>query len=245
MKKLGTLIAISVIIVILVPWTADANSIEVNENAALTGTYGLEVNYNGSPSLAYVMSRNAGDNPHPWNDETGIKIRFVIDPGDLSGTSGTGHFNLANQGNVRIMNTFMDFTPGFGTKIIIFLSKSIPGDAWRLLCWVRSGTNGADGWVFGGGGYLTGKTPAWGTSTIVEVEWKADSSEGASDGYIKATRQQFTNPSASPVTIFNNTSLDNDDHRMNILRLGSISNAEVGSPEGYIKIDDFSITRLP
>lgn len=212
---------------------------------AMEGSFQMEVHYAGPPSLAFVQSRNAGATPHPWNNETAVRVRFLIDPGDASGTAGTGTFDMGAGGNVRIMNEFMDFTPGFGIKVVLFLKKSLADNAWRMAAYVRSGPNGGDGFVFGGEGYLTGLTPAFGTSTIVEIEWEAASAPGANDGRIKATRKQFTNPGGATVTMFERTDLDNDDHTLNLLRLGSVSGAEVGGPiGGHIAIDSVSINRF-
>lgn len=218
-----------------------ADSIDVNAGAALEGNFGLEVNYDGAPSLAFVQSRNAGPNPHPWNNETGIQVSFLIDPGDT--TAGT--FQMGAGGEVRMLNVFEDFTPGFGVKIVLFLKKSLNNNAWRMSCYVRNGTSGSDGFVFGGEGYITGLTPAWGTKTQIDFEWQAATAPGANDGRVKMTYLTVNNPAAVPQTVFERTDLDNDDHVLNILRLGSISTSQVGSPEGFFKVDDFSLRRLP
>lgn len=225
--------------ILVVAGNASANSIAVTTNAAIEGTYGLEVDFTGAQSNAYVMSGDRGTNPHPWSDETGIRVRFLIDPGTPAGST----LSMANQGNIRIAQFFMDYVTR-GVKAVLFVKRNSTGDSWRLQCYVRDGAHGTDNFVLGGAGYLTGLTPGWGDETIVEFEWQAASAPGANDGRVKATRTQLNNPSAVTATIFERTDLDNDDHFLNLMWFGSIGSGEVGNPEGYIKLDSVSITRL-
>lgn len=243
--KRATTVAVLVAVLVCFASLAGADQISVNQGAALAGTYGLEVNYDGAPSRAFVQSRNAGANPHPWDDETGIRVSFLIDPGDPSGSGGTGTFDMGPGGEVRMLQIFEDFTQGYGVKVVLFLKKNLNGNAWRMSSYVRTGTSGADGFVFGGEGYITGLTPAWGTKTQIDFEWQAASAPGANDGRVMMTYLTVNNPNATPQTVFNRTDLDNDDHVLNILNLGSISTAQVGNPEGFFKVDNFVLTRLP
>jgi hypothetical protein len=230
---------VTVVVILLLAGGASANSISVTANAALEGSWGLEVDFTGAQSLAYVMSADRGANPHPWSNETGVRIRFIIDPGTPAGST----LSMANQGNVRITELMMDYVTR-GVKVVLFVKRNSTGVSWRLQCYVRNGTHGADDFDFGGAGYLTGLTPGWGDQTIVEFEWQAASAPGANDGRVKATRTQLNNPGAVTVTIFEKTNIDNDDHYLNIMWFGAIGRGEVGNPEGYIKLDSVNITRM-
>jgi len=233
MKKV--LVALTVLLT--VAGFASANTIDVNSTAASNGTYGLEVNYDGAASLAYVQSSNSGGNPHPWSDETGIKISFIIDPGGQQ--TNPGQMTMGNPGNVRIVNLFEGFIAQ-GVRVVLFLKKGEDVDTWRFAAYVREdGT----GYKFAGEGYLTGLQAY--SATLVEIEWKASSAPGANDGYIKATRTLQGGGGFPTFTIFDKQGLDNDTHVLNIMRLGSPSTNEVGAPAGSCYLDDVSIVRLP
>jgi hypothetical protein len=245
--------------VLLIAPLAMANGISVIGDAALTGSFGMAVDYTGATSLAYVQSADRGANPHPWNDETTINIAFTINPGmagDVCYQSGgdcfgnvapslsvPGH-NPPNQpGEMRIGALFSGWETN-GVKIIMFLKRSTPDDAWRFSAWVRQDNdNNSGAFVFGGEGYLCGLGQT--CVTEVELSWGAATGPGANDGYIRATRRQRLSGQAEQ-TIFERTDLDNDTHALNIFWLGSVDGSvsnELGNPEGNFYLDDVVITR--
>ena len=235
MRK-GTNVILVAVLVALSAGMVGANSISVNGTAADTGLYGLEVNYDGAASLAYVQSSSTGAVPHPWSDETGIEFEFTIDPGGQ--LNNPGQMVMGLPGNVRITNLFEGFITN-GVHVVLFLKRGTDVDTWRFAAYVREdGT----GFKFAGEGYLTGLQAY--TATRVVVEWKAASAPGANDGYIKATRTLLGGAGFPTYTIFDKQNLNNDTHVLNILRLGSPSTNEVGNPAGSYYIDDVVISRI-
>lgn len=221
----------------LVPLTVSANSLAVTAAAAMGSSNssncgvagagcGLEVNYTGAPSLAFVQSNH-------MSNETAVRVQFTIDPGMASNPL----FDMDPGGRVRILNIFESFSLPDGVQVILFLKRSLDDASWRLACWVWN--NPVNTFTFGGEGYLTGLTPALGSATIVTFEWGA----GAGDGFVRATRT-LEGPGQTTYTIFERTNLNNSGRTLNTLRAGSISTNEVGNPEGVVYFDEFVISRL-
>ena len=245
--------------VIFMAGFASANTLTVKSDAALSGSQGLEVDYTGAASLAYVQSADRGTNPHPWDDEKDINISFVINPGKAGDTcyaSGGDCFGRTppdlsfpdhnppnNPGEIRIGALYQDWIVN-GVKVVMFLKRSYADDAWRFSAWVRQDDDNYTGaCVLGGEGDLCGL----GQTCVTEVtlSWSAASAPGATDGSIRATRRQVVS-GATEQTIFERTNLDNDTHHLNIFWVGSVDGNganELGSPTGAFYLDDFVITR--
>src|SRR4030095_1214848 len=64
--------------------TTGSSSLSVNTQAALIGTYGMQVSIN-STALVYVTNDLAGAEPH-------YRARFYFDPNSISMTSGNAHY---------------------------------------------------------------------------------------------------------------------------------------------------------
>ncbi len=101
-----------------------ANSLDVNTDAVIIGTYGLEVLVDGSSNGAYV----ADSSP---SDETVYRVEFRIRHNDLDMTDGDSHVvllgrkGMPSQNNIRIIMARL----GGGYKILARAKKDTSGSA--------------------------------------------------------------------------------------------------------------------
>ncbi|MEM8963735.1 MAG: hypothetical protein AAGD38_19790 [Acidobacteriota bacterium] len=209
----------------IVPAMASANSLAVNGTAAIVGSFGMEVNYDGAASLAYVQSDH-------MTDETGVRITFRIDAGGP--TANPGQFDFAGfPANIRIMTLVEQ---GQGSRVVLFLKPGTSADTWRMAAFVRTD---AGPFTFGGEGFLGGNGAD--SSVTVVLEWAAATGAGNNDGRIFASK---TNANGVTTTMFERNDIDNDTHNLDIMRFGSPSTNEVGTPSGSVYLDEVVIERL-
>lgn len=223
MKTRPTVIGLAVVVVLA--WSASgfaANGIEVNTNAALTGTYGLEVTADGSDSAASYV---ATDSP---NAETGVKISFNVQPNSLTPLS------LGPAKNIRIMQALSTFPkpPNASSvqHLIVFLKRNYANDNYRIRVMAQQNfgffQTCAEFFLVLDGG------PA----KNVSIEWvQGQGVQGSQDGRCSV----FVND----VLQGQKTNLNTSEFNINEVRFG-VFQPDVSASGSYY-LDDVVITRIP
>lgn len=230
-------------LVVLAPAIAAASSLDVNADAAMGSSSssacgvpgagcGLEVLVTSPATAAFVQS----DHMSAGGGETAVRLSFYVDLGHPDPGNPNNLLSVAAPGHIRAGLIFQDFTPGTGTKLIIFLRRNAAGTSWRLHVWYRSSITGT--FVEAGSGFLSGGFQAV-TATRIDVEWTA----GAGNGIIRATRT-IDEPGAPTVEIFNNTTVQTGGQTLGFARFGDPGFGSQGSPSGSVYMDEFVISRL-
>jgi hypothetical protein len=230
-------------LVVLAPAFAAASSLDVNADAAMGSSNssacgiagagcGLEVLVTSPATAAFVQS----DHMSISGGEDAVRISFIVDPGHPNPANPNNLLSVGAPGHIRIGNVFEDFTPGTGTKMIVFVRRSGAGDSWRLHVWVRDAVSG--NFTEAGAGFLAGSVQAV-TATRVDIEWIS----GAGNGVLRAFRT-VDSPGAATATIFNRTNLNTGGLTLGIARFGDPGFGSQGSPSGSVYLDEFVISRL-
>lgn len=141
------------------------NSLSVTAGAAMEGSFGLEVFCDADSGTNNVSVETT----HP-NAESHYKVSFLLRPGELQ---------LPNTVAIRMAQMI---TPG-GQSIIIMLKKNASGN-WAVLAKLDDDRGGYiplgnQNLVNAGNEQLAKK---------VTIEYQVDSSDGATDGYLRLTR---------------------------------------------------------
>jgi hypothetical protein len=230
-------------LVVIAPAIAAASSLDVNADAAMGNSSssacgvpgagcGLEVLVTSPASAAFVQS----DHMSIGGNETAVRISFIVDAGHPDPANPNNLLSVAAPGHIRAGLVFEDFTPGTGTKMIVFIRRNGAGTAWRLHVWTRD--SGTSNFVEAGSGFLSGGAQPI-TATRIDIEWTA----GAGNGIVRATRT--IDDGASPtVEIFNRTNLNTGGQTLGIARFGDPGFGSFGSPTGSLYLDEFVISRL-
>jgi len=207
-------------LVVLLPVIAGANSLSVNENAALTGSVGSACN--GSPcglevvitdqNAAYVAST------HP-DAESHVVITFRIDPNDIV----MPDFGASLPGRMRVLKAYSDAASA-RQHFFVTVKRNKNDDAFRLAVLQRN--NNGD-FAFIGEFFLGNK------DNELKIDWTAGNPGTVvvyRDGDVKAERD----------------TLNFANHNVNEVRLG----APGGDPDaitagvvGSIYIDEYVSTR--
>lgn len=230
-------------LVVLAPAFAAASSLDVNADAAMGSSSsnacgvpgagcGLEVLVTSPATAAYVQS----DHMSFGGNETSVRISFIVDAGHPDPANPANLLSVGAPGHIRAGLIFQDFTPGTGTKMIIFVRRNAAGTAWRLHVWTRDSISG--NFVEAGAGFLSGGAQPV-TATRVDVEWTA----GAGNGTVRATRT-IDSPGSPTVQIFNNTTLNLGGQTLGVARFGDPGFGSQGSPTGSLYLDEFVISRM-
>lgn len=230
-------------LVVLAPAIAAASSLDVNADAAMGSSSsnacgvvgagcGLEVLVTSPATAAYVQT----DHMSSGGNETAVRISFIVDVGHPNPADPDNLLSVAPAGHIRAGLVFQDFTPGTGTKMIVFIRRNAAGTAWRLHIWTRDSISG--NFVEAGAGFLSGGGQPV-TATKVDIEWTA----GAGNGIVRAVRTVDDGVS-SPIEIFNRTNLNTGGQSLGIARFGDPGFGSSGSPTGSIYLDEFVISRL-
>ena len=202
-----------------------ANSLDVNANAALQGSFGLEVLIDGADNLgeAYVVS------DHPVT-ETTYNFKFLIDPTNL--TAAAERF--------FIMGSIKKTDPPVRNFLLIYLRRSGNGQFWEIQSNVRDDSNSFQAWqapikICGDAGTAIPCTSV--APVEFEFQWQAASAPGANDGSLRilkngTVRVEFLN-------------IDNDAQTIDEALFGAIfmSNATQGNAAGSYYFDEFVSTR--
>lgn len=200
-----------------------ANNVQVNTNAAITGTYGLEVTVDGADgSPAYVETNTP-------NQETGVKISFNIDPNTLT------PLDLAGGKNVRIMKGISSFpkppNASSAEHLIVFLKRNFADDNYRVRVMAQQNfgffaTCAEFFFVVDGG-----------PSKNLSVEWVQGSGpQGSQDGRCSVYLDD--------VLKGQKTNLNTSEFNVNLIRFGSFQPNDSGASGSYY-LDDVVITRVP
>ncbi len=226
------------LLLLLLPGVLSANSLSVTAAAAMgnsTGAAcggspcGLQVNIAGAATDAYVGTGNGVTDG--FNNETAIDVEFIVDPAPLTMTP-NAYF--------KIGRLFMDFTPGSGIKLVLFLQRNAANDAWRFHIWFRADTGP---FQYAGGSFLTSDSFAE-KATKVNVEWVRATAPGANNGIIRAWRTQDV-PGASKILMFQITTVDNDTQTLDVLHLGMVeSPSQPPGTSGAFYLDEVVVTRM-
>lgn len=196
------------------------NTIGVTTLAAMEGTYGLEVFCDADSGTNNVSVETT----HP-NAETHYKASFLLRPGELQ---------LPNTVAIRMAQII---TPG-GQSIIIMLKKNSSGN-WAVLA--KLDDDRAGGYIPLNNQNLV-NAGAEQTAKLVTIEYQVDSSNGASDGYLKLTRcntDGITNCSTRSDLLVDNETLTVDSMKIGIL-LGTGAGC---SGDGAYDFDGFASYR--
>jgi hypothetical protein len=231
---------------------AQAASIDVNTDAALEGTYGLEVIMDGVADGAYVVDTT------PTN-ETTYRARFLIDllPGDVDEFSFEYGFpqptpSLRQRAYHMIFSTKDLDQPGGPARqhVSVLLKKFEDGTPYgRYKVWARvydpdHAKAAVDGYVYSTSANeaLEVNLPksAAGFPVIVQIEFQSESSDGAGDGIFSLTRATNFDPNLFEGKTM--TDLTNFDKNMDQVELGAPSGVDDGSAGSYY-IDSFESYR--
>ncbi len=147
---------------------AAGNTLSVTTGAALTGTYGLAVSHDGSSAnAAYVES------DHPTN-ETTMNIEFQMKPNGLSFAAVKDlDMILLARGDAAGENQIKVFVRQGATalKLVVLVQDASPAHR-------------SDGFT-----KLTAANINPAKTSNIRLEWKAESSAGAHDGYMRLYKQ--------------------------------------------------------
>ena len=177
-----------------------SNSLSVTSGAALEGSKGLQVACDGSTNNVYVESQEP-------NGETHYLAKFLIRPSTL---------NITIPKAVRIANIF---TPQ-GQSVLLFLKRT--DSAWQLKLKYQDETNPGFARLSNQSLVLAGSENV---IKQVEIEWQSDTSNGATNGFIRMRRCNADGVSGcsgwrSSDAIGN---IDNDQMTIEAFRLGIVA----------------------
>ena len=231
--------------VILVAAGAHAATLDVNATAAADGNFGLEVLFNGTIELAYVMD----DTP---NNETTYRVLFKLTlPATFDFEFGFPQptSDLRQRAyNMVFSVKDMDQPGGNARQHLHVHLKRFGADQYKLFARAYDPTNPAaagDGFVYRdhvGGAMEVNLPPKGGPGypVIVLVEYQAESAPGANDGVFTLKRANNFDPS-----IFmgkSNTQMRNNDKDVDQAFLGAPGGVDTGTV-GSLYIDSFESYR--
>jgi hypothetical protein len=198
-----------------VPVTA-ATSLSVTSGAALQGSFGLQVNFDGAGGNAYVQDNSPNNEAEYW---ASLRIN------DTGVTFQTG-------GNFQIFRAFTDDAGSQTVFRVTLLEASTPGGNYRIRVLPR---------LDSGAFHPTGYEVAVQTSTPPPAnqrftfEWKAATAPGANNGRMVTYRDGVLRKQI--------TDLDNDTLRVGMIRMGGFGNTTSVQAGSVLYLDDFVSTR--
>jgi hypothetical protein len=223
MKTRKTVIGLALLSIVV--WSTAgyaANGVEVNTDAALTGTYGLEVTADGSDSNASYVATNSP------SAETGVKVSFNLDPNSLT------PLDMDGGKNIRIMQALSTFPkpPNASSvqHIIVFIKRNFADDNYRIRVMAQQNfgffaTCSEFFFVVDGG-------PA----KNVSIEWvQGQGAQGSQDGRCSVY--------VDDVLKGQKTNLNTSEFNINELRFGVFQ--PDASATGSYYLDDVVVTRIP
>jgi hypothetical protein len=157
--SLSPVVMASLAILVALPAFA-ANSLDVNANAAMEGSFGLEVISDGTATNAFVQD----DTP---DSESIYRISFMFDPNSMSMTVGGRHFIAA---------VTADSSQGNKSCVELLLRRTASGYDIRMFTAPTAATSGRK------------KTPPQPLSDgphTIEIQWQTSSGPGIEDGLIQ------------------------------------------------------------
>ncbi len=197
-----------------------APTIDVTNAAALTGNFGLGVDFDGTGGMAYVQSN------HP-SDERTIRVDLNINPNNM---------NMCQGQNCRwaFLHTLGN-REGTGQKnaFLALLKGSNPGTTtgYRVIFWVRDFDSAVPGNLKG----VLGPFVQGDAKTKISVEWTAATGNNTNDGEFKIYKDD--------VLFATESNLDNP-FEVDLIRLGHNLGAVASSANGTFYADDFVATRF-
>jgi hypothetical protein len=231
--------------VVLLAVGAHAATLEVNTTAAIEGTYGLEVLFDGTTEIAYVMD----DSP---NNEPIYRVLFKLTlPGTFDFELGfpQATSDLRQRAYAMLFSVKdIDQPPGNARLHLHVHLKRFGADLYQLFARAYDPTNpwaAADGFVYRDhlGGAMEVNLPVKGGPgypVIVLVEYQAESAPGAVDGIFTLKRANNFDPS-----IFlgkSNTEMRNNDKDVDEAYLGAPGGVDTGTVGSYY-MDSFESYR--
>ncbi len=197
-----------------------ANSLSVTGGAALAGSFGLQVNCDGSTNNVYVESQ------HP-NAEKHYKASFLMRPAALK---------LPSNGQVRILNVY---APSGKTIVQLSLRRNTGDNNWQLR---TKYMNDNLKYTNLGNLVLVSQTSP-NSIRKVTLEWQTDTANGATNGFVKLT-QCNADGTTSCVTKTAQSGVDNDTFSVDKVRIG-LQNAtgDICTGVGGYNFDEFSSER--
>lgn len=193
------------------------NSLTVNSTAALNGTAkGLQVTCDPAGTKSVYVQTN-----QPAL-ETHYRASFFLRVNGLALKSGT---------SIRIAHLITSL----GDRVRLNLRRASNGDTYLDLKWRDEAMSS-----FAGKSLLLTSASSKSTTRKVILEWQSDSSNGATNGFIKLSR------STSSFTTFNITtvtSINNDAMRIDGMRIGMLASWANCSAKSSFHFDEFDSVR--
>lgn len=191
-----------------------ANNIAVQAACALNGTnFGLCVNMQtGQTNFTYVQDNSP-------NAETTFRANFWIDPNSVAMAANIDFVVFACSGPLTAAPS----------ALRLFLVRDSTGTNYRLRGYSRNNPGEAVNWS------RTNALTIGDAARNVEVQWKADTSPGGTDGFVKVTRLD----NAASVTA---TDTINDQHVLNRCFFGAVTSIE-GTANGQVRLDQYASFR--
>lgn len=201
------------------PTALVANSIAVNATAALQGSFGMEVVFDGATAPAYVQDNSP-------NAETVYHVTFKanrasFDPG--AADSSSFYVLTAREGPdaAATANTIRFYVRRNPADLTAFHARAIAlqdDGTWRQVGCGNFGLN----------------------NQTYDILWKASTAPGANNGVLTCLRNGVAPPSNS------NTAMDNDTRRVDSVRFGFFQTLPLSqNANGSYYLDDFISTRTP
>jgi hypothetical protein len=208
LASVGLLMAASIV--------AEANSLDVNASAAITGSNGLEVTVDDT-TPTYLVSA------HP-DQEAAVRVEFNIDVNSL---------DLGNTEKVRILRLMSSDAGGHAGPILtVFLKKNDTGTGFFIGVWAKS--SAMEFWNFVGRFWLAAQGGAEAPHKIT-VEW-----EQADPGVQNGTCTVYKDD----VQKIQKTNIWSAMYDVNAAHFG-VFNVEASTKSGSFYLDDYVMTRLP
>lgn len=165
MKKLVLIGLVAACLLCLVTPVAAQNTLTVTNAAAMEGTWGMQVDADGSSNLVWVRSL------HPANEKS-FTAKWLFRP-----------INVIHEGNQKIMG--IHHWRGTGGNILkIFYRQGEAGNKKLIVRYKDDLASQADGF-----GATQGINVNPAVNTLLQVDWTAASAPGANDGTLNLWKQ--------------------------------------------------------
>jgi hypothetical protein len=193
------------------------NSLVVNSTAALNGTTkGLQVTCDPVGTKAvYVQTDQPASEKH-------YKASFFLRVAGL---------NLKSGGTIRIAHLLTNL----GDRVRLNLRRTSNGDVYLDLYWRTEGMTS-----FSKKALLLTPSAQNNTTRKVVLEWQTDTSNGASNGFIKLSRSTTNFSTFNTVAV---TAIDNDTMRVDAMRIGLLATWNNCATKSAFHFDEFDSVR--